>query len=148
MIYGIPAARAAAAPAPGAVYEGTTSAGGTVRITINADGTAALSVQHPGVGVGCAPASFTAGAVALALPPSYYQKLAADYRERRDVLLAGLRAAGFRCFVPRGAYYIMADITAFGFVQHNFFILFNAAIGLIFLRRATADLFGAPATTT
>ena len=38
------------------------------------------------------------------------------------------------------------EITAFGFVQHNFFILFNAAIGLIFLRRATTDLFGAPAT--
>lgn len=40
------------------------------------------------------------------------------------------------------------EITAFGFVQHNFFILFNAAIGLIFLRRASADLFGAPAKTT
>ncbi len=28
-------------------------------------------------------------------------------------------------------------MTAFGFVQHNFFVLFNAAIGLLFLRRAT-----------
>jgi len=34
-----------------------------------------------------------------------------------------------------------AEMTAFGFVQHNFFILFNAAIGLIFLRRATRELF-------
>ncbi len=39
------------------------------------------------------------------------------------------------------------EITAFGFVQHNFFILFNAAIGLIFLKKATAALFGAPAQT-
>jgi len=38
------------------------------------------------------------------------------------------------------------EITAFGFVQHNFFILFNAAIGLIFLKKASAALFGAPAT--
>ena len=38
------------------------------------------------------------------------------------------------------------EVTAFGFVQHNFFILFNAAIGLIFLRKATADLFGATST--
>jgi hypothetical protein len=38
-----------------------------------------------------------------------------------------------------------AEITAFGFVQHNFFILFNAAIGLLFLRTATRELFGAPA---
>jgi len=35
------------------------------------------------------------------------------------------------------------EITAFAFVQHNFFILFNAAIGLLFLRRATRELFGA-----
>ena len=37
------------------------------------------------------------------------------------------------------------EMTAFGFVQHNFFILFNAVIGLLFLRRATRELFGAPA---
>jgi hypothetical protein len=35
------------------------------------------------------------------------------------------------------------EMTAFGYVQHNFFILFNAAIGLLFLRRATRELFGA-----
>ena len=29
----------------------------------------------------------------------------------------------------------------FGFVQHNFFLLFNAGIGLIFLRRANRELF-------
>ena len=34
------------------------------------------------------------------------------------------------------------EMTAFGFVQHNFFIFFNAAIGLIFLRRANRELFG------
>lgn len=33
------------------------------------------------------------------------------------------------------------QMAAFGFVQHNFFILFNAAIGLIFLRRAQRELF-------
>jgi hypothetical protein len=33
------------------------------------------------------------------------------------------------------------EMTTFGFVQHNFFVLFNAAIGLLFLRRATRDLF-------
>ncbi len=34
------------------------------------------------------------------------------------------------------------QMAAFGFVQHNFFILFNAAIGLVFWRRAQRDLFG------
>jgi len=37
------------------------------------------------------------------------------------------------------------EMTIFGFVQHNFFVLFNAAIGLIFLRRANRELFEAEA---
>jgi hypothetical protein len=37
------------------------------------------------------------------------------------------------------------QMTAFGFVQHNFFIFFNAAIGLIFLNRANRELFGSGA---
>ena len=35
-----------------------------------------------------------------------------------------------------------AAMTTFGFVQHNFFIFFNAAIGLLFLRRANRELLG------
>jgi hypothetical protein len=35
------------------------------------------------------------------------------------------------------------EMTTFGFVQHNFFVLFNAAVGLLFLRRATRALFAA-----
>jgi hypothetical protein len=37
------------------------------------------------------------------------------------------------------------EMTTFGFVQHNFFVLFNAAVGLLFLRRATRELFATPA---
>jgi len=33
-------------------------------------------------------------------------------------------------------------MTIFGFVQHNFFIFFNAIIGLVFLRRASRELLG------
>jgi hypothetical protein len=33
-------------------------------------------------------------------------------------------------------------MAAFGLVQPNFFIFFNAAIGLLFLRRANRELFG------
>jgi hypothetical protein len=35
------------------------------------------------------------------------------------------------------------EMAAFGLVQHNFFILFNAAIGLLFLRRANREIFSA-----
>ena len=34
-----------------------------------------------------------------------------------------------------------AEMSAFGLVQHNFFILFNAVIGLVFLRRAQKEVF-------
>jgi len=37
------------------------------------------------------------------------------------------------------------EMTTFGFVQHNFFIVFNAVVGLLFLRRTTRDLFATPA---
>jgi hypothetical protein len=34
------------------------------------------------------------------------------------------------------------EMAAFGLVQHNFFIFFNAAIGLLFLRRANREVLG------
>jgi hypothetical protein len=37
------------------------------------------------------------------------------------------------------------EMAAFGLVQHNFFIFFNAAIGLFFLRRANRELFASAA---
>jgi len=36
---------------------------------------------------------------------------------RRDMLLPSLEKAGFGTFVPDGAYYIMTDISAFGFAN-------------------------------
>lgn len=58
-----------------------------------------------------------AGAIALALPPVYYQNLAEGYRKRRDRLMPALSEAGFRCYRPHGAYYVMTDISAFGFAD-------------------------------
>jgi len=53
--------------------------------------------------------------VALDLPRTYYQKLASDYCERRDFLVPALARAGFGTFQPRGAYYVMTDISRVGF---------------------------------
>ena len=79
------------------------------------DITGAIRKVHDFLTVGAAAPLQAASAAALALPESYYQELAAHYRTRRDRLLGILDAAGFRCFTPRGAYYIMTDISAFGF---------------------------------
>ena len=70
---------------------------------------------HDFLTVGAAAPLQEAGAVALRFPPEYYEKLAHDYSVRRERLLGILTDAGFRCFKPRGAYYIMTDISAFGF---------------------------------
>ena len=67
---------------------------------------------HDFLTVGAAAPLQAAGAVALALPDAYYTALADGYRERRDVLVAALESAGFRTWLPDGAYYVMTDITS------------------------------------
>ncbi|MEX2049217.1 MAG: aminotransferase class I/II-fold pyridoxal phosphate-dependent enzyme [Gemmatimonadota bacterium] len=46
------------------------------------------------------------------LGPDYYRSLATDYEERGRILLAALEEVGFRCEMPEGAYYILADFGA------------------------------------
>lgn len=80
-----------------------------------AEVTNAIRKMHDFLTVGAAAPLQQAGATALRLPDAYYQKLCEGYKARRDRMLTGLEQAGFRCFHPHGAYYIMADISAFGF---------------------------------
>ena len=75
--------------------------------------TEAIRKVHDFLTVGAPAPLQEAGATALGLPPAYYEDLAARYRARRDLLMPLLEAAGFRCYRPRGAYYVMTDISAF-----------------------------------
>jgi aminotransferase len=77
--------------------------------------TNAIRKVHDFLTVGAPAPLQEAGAAALSLPAEYYAKLAEGYRTRRDHLIPALEAAGFKCFRPRGAYYVMTDISAFGF---------------------------------
>jgi L-glutamine---4-(methylsulfanyl)-2-oxobutanoate aminotransferase len=77
--------------------------------------TNAIRKVHDFLTVGAPAPLQEAGAVALGLPPAYYEKLAFGYRTRRDRLIPALTEAGFQCFRPRGAYYVMTDISTFGF---------------------------------
>ncbi|HEX5084369.1 MAG TPA: aminotransferase class I/II-fold pyridoxal phosphate-dependent enzyme [Blastocatellia bacterium] len=70
---------------------------------------------HDFLTVGAAAPLQEAGVYALGLPASYYEKLQREYQRRRDYLLGVLEEAGFKCFKPDGAYYIMTDISDFGF---------------------------------
>jgi aspartate/methionine/tyrosine aminotransferase len=79
------------------------------------EATSAIRKVHDFLTVGAAAPLQQAGATALKSPQSYYNKLAADYTVRRERLLKILTASGFKVFKPRGAYYIMTDISGFGF---------------------------------
>src|SRR5580693_3850055 len=81
------------------------------------DLTDSIRKVHDFLTVGAAAPLQQAGVVALNLPDSYYEKLSVEYQKRRDLLLDRLEQAGFRCYRPRGAYYIMTDISDFGFVD-------------------------------
>jgi aspartate/methionine/tyrosine aminotransferase len=77
--------------------------------------TASIRKVHDFLTVGAAHPLQEAAAVALRIDRSYYDTLAGNYRERRDFLLHVLDDAGFRAYVPQGAYYIMTDVGHFGF---------------------------------
>ena len=49
-------------------------------------------------------------AVGLGLPDAYFTGLAAQLAAQRDVLCAGLDAAGFTVFRPQGTYFVTVDI--------------------------------------
>jgi aminotransferase len=70
---------------------------------------------HDFLTVGAAAPLQHAGAFALGLPDSFYQQMADSYLAKRDRVLGILTEAGFRCYKPAGAYYIMTDISNFGF---------------------------------
>jgi len=65
---------------------------------------------HDFLTVGAAAPLQTASIAGLLMADGYYDRLLADYRERRDVLVPALEAAGFRVHRPDGAYYVMTDI--------------------------------------
>lgn len=77
--------------------------------------TSAVRKVHDFLTVGAAAPLQEAGAVAMGLHHQYYEDLASQYRSRRDLLLNALEETGFKTYKPMGAYYIMTDISSFGF---------------------------------
>jgi len=68
---------------------------------------------HDFLTVGAAAPLQQAGSIALHFQQSYYDKLAVSYATKRERILKILTAAGFTVFKPRGAYYVMTDISRF-----------------------------------
>jgi aspartate/methionine/tyrosine aminotransferase len=83
--------------------------------------TSAIRKVHDFLTVGAPAPLQEAVATAMRFPDEYYDQLRVEYLERRDFLMKGLEESGFRCYKPYGAYYIMTDITAFGFTDDTTF---------------------------
>ena len=66
---------------------------------------------HDFLTVGAAAPLQEAGAKAMQTRGQYYEKLASEYRQRRDYLVDVLQDIGFKVWIPEGAYYIMVDIS-------------------------------------
>jgi aminotransferase len=79
------------------------------------DITDSIRKVHDFLTVGAATPLQQAGVLALSLPEDYYTSLARNYTDKRDAIVRILNTAGFRCFHPHGAYYVMTDISDFGF---------------------------------
>ena len=79
------------------------------------DISSAIRKVHDFLTVGAANPLQHAGAYALSLPESYYAGLQKEYQRKRDFIVPVLQNAGFKCEMPQGAYYVMTDISDFGF---------------------------------
>lgn len=81
------------------------------------DITGAIRKVHDFLTVGAAHPLQQAGAYALNLPRKYYDELHLEYQARRDFIVPILQNLGLKCEMPEGAYYVMTDISDFGFAD-------------------------------
>ena len=81
----------------------------------------AVRQVHDFLTVGAASPLQQAGAFAMQLPRSYYESLQSEYAARRNFLRDLLVELGFGCDLPDGAYYLMTDISGFGFASDRLF---------------------------
>ena len=86
------------------------------------DLTDSIRKVHDFLTVGAATPLQHAGIHALQMGAEYYRQLTDHYAARRNHLVTSLQSAGFRCFIPQGAYYVMADISEFGFPDDGAFV--------------------------
>src|SRR5262245_9415431 len=86
------------------------------------DLTDSIRKVHDFLTVGAASPLQQAGVLALSMGGEYYDRLSAEYAGRRDHIIQTLTSAGLRCFVPRGAYYVMTDISGTNFSDDVSFV--------------------------
>ena len=72
---------------------------------------------HDFLTVGAAAPLQEAAVTGLKFGDDYYRGLQAEYTEKRDLFLAGLDRIGIRHTVPEGAYYVLLDVSEYGYTS-------------------------------
>ncbi|MBR6420616.1 MAG: pyridoxal phosphate-dependent aminotransferase [Oscillospiraceae bacterium] len=72
---------------------------------------------HDFLTVGAAAPLQEAAVVGLKFGDDYYRGLQQEYTEKRDLFLKGLDDIGIQHTVPQGAYYIMLDVSEYGYAS-------------------------------
>lgn len=86
-------------------------------VAASPDLTDTIRKVHDFLTVGAASPLQYASAEALQMPDEYFSHLSGDYAARKERIMGHLTRAGFHCFEPKGAYYVMTDISGFGFAD-------------------------------
>jgi len=75
-----------------------------------------------------------AGVTAMQLPPSYYENLGKLYQDKRDKILQILDQVEIPYFLPQGAYYVLADISKFGYktdIEFTHHLIKNIGVAVV-----------------
>ncbi len=96
--------------------------------------TGAIRKVHDFLTVGAAHPLQKAGAYALSLSSVYYDNLQKEYQAKRDFIIPVLQSVGLKCDTPQGAYYVMTDISDFGFendVEFTKFLIREIGVAVV-----------------
>ena len=78
---------------------------------------------HDFLTVGAAAPLMEAATVGLNFEDSYYEELQAHYTHMKELFTGGLKDIGLQFREPQGAYYVMVDISEFGYDDDNEFCI-------------------------
>ncbi len=78
---------------------------------------------HDFLTVGAAAPLMEAAVTALQFDDAYYEWLQQKYTHMRDLFVGGLKERGISCTEPQGAYYVLVDISEFGYADDEEFCI-------------------------
>lgn len=78
---------------------------------------------HDFLTVGAAAPLMEAAVVGLNFPDAYYKELQAHYTHMKNLFVGGLRDLGLKFTEPQGAYYVLLDISEFGYKNDEEFCI-------------------------